>query len=121
MSEDIKKLALGTLKLREAYSDLKKEAEDMQSQLEALNKRAQVEDILLSALGTNTSLRANDIEEFLAKRAELESRSFEELEKIALSLSLIESGDGDIVISEYSDENDRAGIDEWVRGHAQKW
>jgi regulator of protease activity HflC (stomatin/prohibitin superfamily) len=117
MSESIQKLALGTLKLKDAFKAQQDEVARLEGELASLQKRAQAEEILLQAQGTNTSLRANDVEEFLAKRAQLEQMSLEELDKVAHSVSLLEANNGDITLSDY-DDSSKESLNDWLRRQA---
>lgn len=87
---------------------LQKEASDLRAQLEMYEKRAQAEDILLQARKTNApdKIKASSIEDFIAKRANLETSDASHLSKIASIVDMYEQNEDGIFVSDASDRND---------------
>lgn len=90
----IEQLAQGVIALSEQNELLVKEASDLREQLDMLQKRAWAEEILVKARGANApdGLRAATIEDFLAKRAQLENNT--EIEKVAMFVDFLEESGG---------------------------
>ena len=107
------KLAAGTLKLKARCDELQERCELLEEELANFQKRAHIEELLLGARGKPTKLNTGTIDEFLAKRAHLESHSIQSLEKIGGYLDLVENEDG-IEISEESDSPRGGDFVEWI-------
>lgn len=91
-----------------------KEASDLRAQLEIFEKRAKAEEILLSARETTApdKLKAVTVNEFLSKRASLESQDFAYLEKVAGIVALCETED--FSIFEDNDTPERGDLTSWL-------
>lgn len=109
----IEKLAYGTMVLQEKYNELQEEVEILREQNETFLKRARAEDVLIEAKDTPCKYRTVTMEDFLSKRAELESQSFESLEKIASAIKYIEDSEG-LTLSDLKDGNDRGDFTSWL-------
>ena len=107
------KLANGVFALKEAYDLLLEKNAELETKIETFEKRALAEDLLVKARNTNTNLRANDLDEFLAKRAQLEEEEVERLVKIAASLELI-NDEGDIEIGDMGNGHTIGSSDDFV-------
>ncbi len=96
-----------------------KEASELRAQLEIFEKRAKAEAILLSARETTApdKLKAVTVNEFLSKRAALESKDFEHLEKLAGIVDLYES-EGFSIFDE-DDAPERGDLTSWLKSQSQ--
>lgn len=102
-------------KLASGVLALQKEASDLREQLELHEKRAMAEEILMAARdkqGSPEGFKPGTIDDFLAKRAELEVKSHEELEKISSFLDFFDKED--ITLSDFSDTPERGDLNEWL-------
>lgn len=91
-----------------------KEASELRAQLEIFEKRAKAEEILLSARETSApdKLKAVTVNEFLSKRASLESQDYAHLEKVAGIVALYESED--FSIFDDNDTPERGDLTSWL-------
>ena len=108
------KLAEGVMQLKRENERLQKEAEALREHQELFEKRARAEEILLEAREKPSTLRTATIDDFLAKRAQLEDQNEEQLEKIASAVEYLDESDG-IMIDDYEDDNPRQDFTEWLR------
>jgi len=102
-------------KLASGVLALQKEASDLREQVELHEKRAMAEEILLQARdkqGSPEGFKPGTIDDFLAKRAQLEAKSYEELQKISSFLEYFEKED--ITISDFDDEPSRGNLNDWL-------
>lgn len=92
-----------------------KEASDLRDRLDFLEKRARAEQILLDARDGNAppGLRASTIEDFLSKRAELESASDDHLEKVATLVQYMDDMGG-LLLSDEPDELVSGDFNGWL-------
>lgn len=109
------KLAQGIMAFKSRSDLLEKEASDLRERLELFEKRAQAEEILLLARNTTApeGLRAATIEDFLAKRAQLENASDGHIEKVAMFVQYLDESGG-LSLSEETDHTGRGDFNEWL-------
>lgn len=86
-------------------------------ELDVFEKRARAEDILINAQGTNAppKLQVFSVEDFLAKRAELENASNERLEKIATLIEFCEENNDGFDLSDEIDDATVGDLNSWLR------
>lgn len=84
-------------KLLKEKEKLEKLASQQRKTLSALEKRAMAEDILMAARNAPSQYRASGIDDFIHKRRELESKTVEELQKIADVVNMISVDDSGMV------------------------
>ena len=91
--------------------ELREANEELQTRLEALEKRAHAENILLRALETKdapSKLRPHDLQDFLSKRARLEHQDDRYLEKAAMLVDMCNEKDA-FEMSDVPDRQDGYG------------
>ncbi len=114
--EPLEQLTYGVLAFKEQNELLEKEAQELRERLEGFEKRARAEEVLTSAMRAATvpaGLRPCTIEDFLAKRAELEQASENHIDKVAMFVQYCEDEEGIML----SDEDDSPGLgvfNEWL-------
>lgn len=104
-------------KLMRKNQQLEKQASKLASDVELFEKRSAAEAILLSCRDVPSKYRTSGIDDFMSKRAELESKSLEELQKIADIVNILEVDDstGLVQLVENVKNDDTPGTyDDWV-------
>lgn len=115
------KIAKNVEKLKEEKRRLEEENEQLREKVASLEARREAEDILLEARDSEeapSKLSPNSIDGFLSKRAELEDKPDDELEKLAQIIKWAEDDDG-LEITDFDDgEVKKGNLTEWLRQQA---
>ena len=110
MSTKLEKLAQAVLRMKE-------EMDDLREQVDAFEKQAQAEEILIKARTAKNvpdGLKTATIEEFVAKRAELSSSSYAHIDKVATLVGYLEETD-DLELSDEMDDAEPQDITSWLQ------
>ncbi len=121
--EIVTKLASGVQELRTRYESAMEENSTLLQRVEALEKRAMAEEILLGArkqANVPAKFRAASIEDFLEKRAALENSSLDHINKIASMIEYMGDGGVDDLTLEDNENASTAGVradvlNDWLR------
>lgn len=116
--DKIAQLVDGVKFLATKVETLEKEAADLRAQLQMHEKRAQAEEVLITARQTNSapeSLKSRSIDDFLAKRAKLESSSHEKIAQFENIVRMCESDGDGILLSDETDGAERGDFNGWLR------
>lgn len=114
--EKVAALTGGIVFLSDKVDALEKNASDLRSRLETFEKRAMAEDILVKARfsgGAPMELVARTADDFLSKRARLESKGIADLQKLAALVDLY-TEDG-IGLSDESDSIAKGDLTNWLK------
>lgn len=115
------KIAKNVENLKAEKQELEDENEKLRQKVAELQARRHAEDILLEAKEASNApdqLSPDSIEGFLAKRAELEEKPQDELDKIASTIDWLEDGDG-IEVSDFDGgEVEKGNLTDWIKQHA---
>ena len=109
MADQIEKLASAVMHLVDENASLR-------AQLGMHEKRAQAEGLLLEARNTNApdSIKYRSVDDFLAKRAQLETSTPEHLEKVAAIIDMYENNEDAISLSDITDERGKGNLTGWL-------
>jgi len=112
-----KKAAKRIMNLKEARNSLQEENEQLREKLATLQRRQQVEELLLEARETDEAperLKAASLERFLGLRAKMEEKSSDEIEKVASFLTMCDGDGGGLIPSDLPDPQGEQGFTEWL-------
>lgn len=116
------KLASRVAQINEELEQVKKERDEALEKLADMRRRQRAENILIEARESGDdlpdNLRPMSLDDFFAKRAQLEEKQEDELEKIASLVEMSESGYGiETVPSIPDDETDPGDFEGFLRKH----
>jgi hypothetical protein len=119
----LEKLADGVMAMRDENNNLKQQNEELIEKLAGFEIREMAESILLQARqkeGAPGTLITKSIEDFMDKRAQLERKGSQEIEKVATLLEYIAEGDG-ISLSDREDKRAASTdpLGDWLRGEVE--
>jgi len=92
-----KKIARQLMEMKNDLQEAREENEELRKKLASHQQRQQAEDILIKANDAKdapSKLNPASVEDFLAKRASLEDRDNDYLEKVAAAVDFAGEGDG---------------------------
>lgn len=115
----LEKLASGVIALQKMNDDLFDQCKMLEEKLDFLEKRASVEQILIDARkkdGSPSKLVTHTIEDFLNKRAMLENKKNDEIEKVATMIRYLDDNDGIISLDENESHSSADDFTSWLMG-----
>ncbi|MFB6373606.1 MAG: hypothetical protein ABEN55_10925 [Bradymonadaceae bacterium] len=118
-----KEIAKKAAQLKKEKERLKEERDEALQKVAQLERRQQAEDVLIEAKDADevpSRLKPASVDDFLAKRAQLEEKNDDELSKIASLVEFSEDGYGAEPADSFRDPSetrDPSDFEGWLRDH----